>query len=44
MTNSELWQEASAANRECIDGKLSLSDMLAIIHDLTVKMNENTSR
>lgn len=33
MTKFQI-EEANAANREYLDGKLSLSDMLAIIHDL----------
>jgi hypothetical protein len=34
MTTAELWQEANAANREYMDGKLSWKDFMAIVHDL----------
>lgn len=34
MSNKELWQEANAANREYLSGKLSWEDMMAIVHDL----------
>lgn len=35
MKNLFYWQEANAANREYLNGKLSWSDFMAIIHDLS---------
>ncbi len=40
MSNKDLWREAQAANREYLDGKINLSDLLGIIHDLSEQQNE----
>lgn len=34
MTKQKLWQEANAANREYLTGKINLADLMGIIHDL----------
>lgn len=41
MTKSELWQEANAANREYLNGKLSWEDFVGIVHDLAEMENGN---
>ena len=34
MTKTELWQEANAANREYLAGKITFSDLMGIVRDL----------